>query len=170
MSQSSTTFALTPADYIAIERAILQSAKGRGFLSDYLLRNRNAETELLLEAIARLHRALEGTEGARQLTRMKSDLVDLQRNMARTRRELAAMMGEDDGVPAEKRASKLEAALSHIHSEIMAMLDMWDLEAEPEETNEAPLPPALERAMRKGLIEELTFAMLSDSQKAALFN
>lgn len=169
MSHSSPPFALTPADYIAIERAILQSTKGRGFLADYLLRNRTAETELLLEAIARLHRALEGSESARQLKELKGDLTELQRNMARTRRELAAMLGEED-VPAEKRAGKLEAALSHVESGIMAMLDMWDYAPEPGEPEKAPLPPALEAAMRKGLIEELTFAMLSDSQKAALFN
>jgi hypothetical protein len=171
MSQSTPPFALMPADYIAIEKAILQSSKGRGFLADYLLRNRTAETEVLLAAIAKLHRALDGMEGARQLARLKTDLVELQRNMARARRELAAMLlPEDDAKAAGVRADKLDAAFSHVESEIMARLDMWDYEAEPAEKEVTPLPPALETALRKGLIEELTFAMLSDAQKAALFN
>jgi hypothetical protein len=144
-----------------------QSAKGRGFLSDGLMRNRNAETEPLLEAVAA---APPWKDRRRAPARAAEGRLAEPAQMARTRRELAAMMGEEDAVPAGKRAGKLEAALSHVESGVMAMLDMWDYPPEPDEPEQAPLPPALQAALRKGLIEELNFAMLSGAQKAALFN
>ena len=176
MSQFSSSYALSAAEFAAIENAILQSGKGRGFLSDYLQRNRSSETQLLLRAIARLQHVLEDMEGTRQLKRVRLDLVELQRNMARTRRELASIIVPEDeegaAASAEIRAGKLDAAFSHVEAEVMAMLDMWDFDATPDDAadEQQQLPAALETAVRNGLIEELSFAMLSDAQKAALFN
>jgi hypothetical protein len=42
---------VTDGDYDAIESAIMQSARGRWFLSEYMRRHRHAETELILSAI-----------------------------------------------------------------------------------------------------------------------
>jgi chemotaxis protein CheZ len=178
MSQFSSPFALSAAEYAAIENAILQSGKGRGFLSDYLQRNRASETQLLLRAIARLQHVMEDMEGTRHLARIRRDLQELQRNMTRTRRELASIIIPDDAAPgtaaaaAEIRAIKLDAAFAHVEAEVMAILDMWEFDAVPDDavSAEQELPPAVEAAVRNGLIEELSFAMLSDAQKAALFN
>jgi chemotaxis protein CheZ len=173
MSQSTPPYSLLPAEYIAIENAILQSDKGRGFLSDYLQRNRAAETHLLLRAIAKLQHAMNGMEGQQHLNAIYRDLTEIKRNMARTRCELASLLTPDQGGNAapEARAAKLDAAFAYVEAEVLAILDMWDFETSHEDAEvQEPVPPALESALRNGLIEELSFAMLSDSQKAALFN
>lgn len=42
------------ADYEAIREAFMETARGRWFLAEYTKRNRNADTNLLLEAVSRL--------------------------------------------------------------------------------------------------------------------
>jgi len=66
------SFALSPisaraaepseADYNAIREAFMETARGRWFLDEYAKRNRNADTGLVLDAIARI----EGALAARQ--------------------------------------------------------------------------------------------------------
>jgi hypothetical protein len=53
---------LNAADYEAIEAAVMETARGRWFLIEYDRRRRAAETTQLLEAVARLERAV-GTAG-----------------------------------------------------------------------------------------------------------
>jgi hypothetical protein len=45
---------VTDGDYNAIERAIMESSRGRWFLSEYARRNRHANTDLILSAINRM--------------------------------------------------------------------------------------------------------------------
>jgi hypothetical protein len=49
---------LTASDYDAIEAAVMETARGRWFLIEYDRRRRAAETAQLLEAVARLERAV----------------------------------------------------------------------------------------------------------------
>lgn len=52
---------LPEEDYEAIEAAVMETARGRWFLMEFARRNRNADTRVLLEAIARLeHQMTEG--------------------------------------------------------------------------------------------------------------
>ncbi|OYU88579.1 MAG: hypothetical protein CFE29_20020 [Bradyrhizobiaceae bacterium PARB1] len=46
------------ADYEAIREAFMETARGRWFLAEYTKRNRNADTNLLLEAVSRLEAGL----------------------------------------------------------------------------------------------------------------
>jgi hypothetical protein len=46
-------------DYEAIREAFMETARGRWFLGEYAKRNRHADTCMVLEAVARLERALE---------------------------------------------------------------------------------------------------------------
>jgi hypothetical protein len=45
---------LSDADYQAIEAAVMETTRGRWFLAEYARRNRHADTEMLLGALARL--------------------------------------------------------------------------------------------------------------------
>ncbi len=45
---------LTEADYAAISGLLMESARGRWFLAEYARRNRQADTTLVLDAIARI--------------------------------------------------------------------------------------------------------------------
>lgn len=65
---STTAFALSPisaratspteADFEAIREAFVETARGRWFLEEYTRRNRNADTTLVLGAVARIERTL----------------------------------------------------------------------------------------------------------------
>ena len=46
------------ADFDTIEAAVMESARGRWFLAEYARRNRHADTQLLLAALARLEAAI----------------------------------------------------------------------------------------------------------------
>lgn len=53
-------------DYDAIEAAVMETARGRWFLMEFARRNRNADTSVLLDAIARLENQM--TDGRHALT------------------------------------------------------------------------------------------------------
>ena len=48
----------TDADYHAIREAFMETARGRWFLNEYAKRNRNADTAMVLEAVARIEQNL----------------------------------------------------------------------------------------------------------------
>src|ERR1700694_2867943 len=45
-------------DYDAISEAFMETARGRWFLGEYAKRNRNADTRMVLDAVARIEEAL----------------------------------------------------------------------------------------------------------------
>jgi hypothetical protein len=51
------------ADYDAIQEAFMETSRGRWFLGEYAKRNRNADTKMVLDAVARI----EGTLAAQKL-------------------------------------------------------------------------------------------------------
>jgi hypothetical protein len=48
----------TDADYDAIHEAFMETARGRWFLTEYAKRNRNADTRMVLDAVARIEATL----------------------------------------------------------------------------------------------------------------
>jgi hypothetical protein len=48
----------TDADYHAIREAFMETARGRWFLNEYAKRNRNADTAMVLEAVARIEQSI----------------------------------------------------------------------------------------------------------------
>jgi len=68
MSMAEEAFALSPlsasaalptdADYHAIREAFMETARGRWFLTEYAKRNRNADTAMVLEAVARIEQSI----------------------------------------------------------------------------------------------------------------
>jgi hypothetical protein len=51
-------------DYAAISEAFMETARGRWFLSEYAKRNRNADTRLVLDAVARLEESIAAQKQA----------------------------------------------------------------------------------------------------------
>jgi len=76
--------------YASLEALLKASPRGRWFLAEYARRNRSAETELLLEALDRIERAVTkpaakpGVPG-----NVFAELVEMSDAIARTRREIA---------------------------------------------------------------------------------
>ncbi|MGH6717630.1 MAG: hypothetical protein ACREDC_15700, partial [Bradyrhizobium sp.] len=46
------------ADYDAIREAFMETSRGRWFLTEYAKRNRNADTRMVLDAVARIEETL----------------------------------------------------------------------------------------------------------------
>src|SRR5881394_4250005 len=45
-------------DYAAISEAFMETSRGRWFLTEYARRNRNADTRMVLDAVARIEQSL----------------------------------------------------------------------------------------------------------------
>lgn len=78
-------------EYEAIAAAVMETARGRWFLGEFARRNRAAETGPLLEALARLERAVAADRETRDLDRLRSDLLEMAATITLTRSEVAAL-------------------------------------------------------------------------------
>ena len=75
---------------MALESVLRASPRGRWFLAEYGRRNRTAETDMLLEAIARIERAvLKPAPRQAAPSNVFAELVEMSEAIARTRREIA---------------------------------------------------------------------------------
>src|SRR5882757_5557166 len=74
LSMADEAFALSPisaratlpseADYDAISEAFMETSRGRWFLNEYAKRNRNADTRMVLDAVARIEANLAAQKDA----------------------------------------------------------------------------------------------------------
>lgn len=87
--------ALTEADYEVIEQAVMETARGRWFLSEYAQRNRHSDTKLVLDAIQKLQRSVLGADVVPEIaptrSEVRADLGEMERMIERTKRELAGI-------------------------------------------------------------------------------
>jgi hypothetical protein len=79
------------ADYDALCPAIMGTARGRWFLQEYARRNRHADTERLVEAIARIEAVVRGDRTELADRRMRINLLEMARSIAQTRAEIAGI-------------------------------------------------------------------------------
>jgi len=91
MSNSKAPSPIRTADYEAIEEALLQSTRGRWFLSEYNQRNRSADTNMLLGAITKLETAVLTPQKSAENTHIRSNLIEMAKAISQTRNEIAAM-------------------------------------------------------------------------------
>jgi chemotaxis regulatin CheY-phosphate phosphatase CheZ len=76
-------------EYAALEATLRGTPVGRWFLAEYTRRNRTPETQLMLDAIARLEAAVLKPQRQAGLAPVLSELVAMSDAIARTRREIA---------------------------------------------------------------------------------
>ena len=76
-------------DYAALESILSATPRGRRFLAEFARRNRAAETDMLLKAIAKLETALLTPHRQAAPNNVFSELVEMSEAIARTRREIA---------------------------------------------------------------------------------
>ena len=110
---------LRQEDYLAIEAAVMETARGRWFLSEYARRNRNADTDTLLTAIDKLEKSVTRERAPASLMhRVKMDLADMAAAIERTKLEIAQIKHEDnEGAERFERASsELDAIVSQTES------------------------------------------------------
>src|SRR3954466_15079826 len=87
---------LSDADYEAIEGAVMETARGRWFLAEFARRNRNADTTMLLKALDRIEAAIRGERSVEPVDRIRFDLVEMSKAIARTKTEIAAIKPDAD--------------------------------------------------------------------------
>ena len=115
---------LTDADYEAIAAAVLETARGRWFLSEHARRNRHADTRLVLQAIERLEHSIAQRAMTIESDRMHLDLVDMMNAITRTKAEIAALKpgGEHAGriVEASNELDAIVETTAKATSDILA--------------------------------------------------
>jgi len=87
---------ISEADYEAIEAAVMETARGRWFLAEFARRNRNADTTMLLKALDRIEAVVRGEQSVESIDRIRFDLVEMSKAIARTKTEIAAMKPDAD--------------------------------------------------------------------------
>jgi len=87
---------LAPAigDYDVIFSALMQTERGRWFLQEYARRNRSADTNLLLAAIARIESAVCAERSQQLQPDLRADLVEMAQAITQTRAEVAELKAE----------------------------------------------------------------------------
>src|SRR5262245_24963038 len=108
-------------EYEAIERAVMESARGRWFLQEFAKRNRAADTLTLLEAIGRLQKALAGPPAPAPA----GEIASLAEIIRSTRADIAAIRndmlpGGDPVVDGPAIYTKIAEHAKATASEIMA--------------------------------------------------
>lgn len=98
MTSANALTTIAPADYDAIEEAVMETARGRWFLAEYARRNRNSDTTLLLDAIGRIEQTLTGERMSQDLDKLRFDLMEMSRSIARMKSEIATLRPTGAGV------------------------------------------------------------------------
>lgn len=83
------------ADYEAIEIAVMETHRGRWFLSEYARRNRQADTEMLLSALSRIERSVARQGETPDVDKLRLDIMEMSQAIARTHAEIAAIKPDD---------------------------------------------------------------------------
>jgi hypothetical protein len=92
------------ADYEAIREAFMETARGRWFLGEYAKRNRQADTRMVLNAVARVERMLEAAQQPPPGTRLPEILDILSNAVDQAAQEAAAAV---DAMTIEERLAPI---------------------------------------------------------------
>src|SRR6476469_3378110 len=125
-SMADEAFALSPIsaratlpgeeDYAAISEAFMETSRGRWFLTEYAKRNRNADTRMVLDAVARIEQSL--AEQKEESFQKEEDLrreENFHREESLHRKSLAAQQ------QAAEAAAAATAARSNLNDALAAM-------------------------------------------------
>ena len=96
-------------DYDAIREAFMETSRGRWFLSEYAKRNRNADTRMVLDAVARIEETIAAQKKpAPDDNKLNEALAVITASLAEARASATAALGdlgfEENLAPARKGA------------------------------------------------------------------
>jgi hypothetical protein len=108
-------------DFAAISEAFMETSRGRWFLGEYAKRNRNADTRMVLDAVARIEQSLaaqrqaatEADAGLAEATLAEARLADAKLAETRLAEALSAIGGAADAAQASAMAALDSLALEH---------------------------------------------------------
>jgi len=117
-------------DFETIEAAVMETARGRWFLREYARRNRNADTQAVLEAVARLR---EEVLANRRMGGLRSGLDEMAAAIRATKSEIRSFPALDENDPlstlsdeefqaaAEQRIRRMVQTLHYLEGRISAL-------------------------------------------------
>jgi hypothetical protein len=118
-------------DFDTIEAAVMETARGRWFLKEYARRNRNADTQLVLEAMDRLK---EPVPDAAEVTHLQEDLKEMASAIRQTKEEVRSLPVVDETDPlnavseaefqaaAEQRIRRMVQTLNYLEGRIHGLM------------------------------------------------
>ncbi|MGO4572318.1 hypothetical protein [Microvirga sp. 2TAF3] len=138
MPDEETLVTFNHMDYGAIEAAVMETARGRWFLREYAKRNRNADTEAVLAAVAGLEKKLVEEKAARTMDQIRASLLDMASAIGETKADIGLCQPEErdapvaapDSGPEEtaRRIARILKTLRYLEERIHAMMDLCDPE------------------------------------------
>jgi hypothetical protein len=111
-------------DYDTFCAALSASARGRAFLTEYARRNRNADTEQLLAAIAQLQQTVVANSASKVTETIKTELRALLDEIAATQIELQANI-------VATKATKLAELVALVARRITAIMALTQVDSPP---------------------------------------
>lgn len=104
---------LSIEDYDAIEAAVMETSRGRWFLTEYARRNRNSDTDRILNKLERLERTIRRDRAVPDIDRIRLDLADMAEAITRTKQEIAQMkLDTEHGGRFSDASQELDAIVS----------------------------------------------------------
>ena len=120
---------LDKQEYQALETALLQTARGRNFLTEYLRRNGGDavcaqtvmveeglaaatptnDTNMIMQAVERLHHAVMDQQGSKGVDHVRMDIMEMSKAIARTRSEITAMRTDGDSDHLSEATGEMDA-------------------------------------------------------------
>ncbi|MAA97496.1 MAG: chemotaxis protein [Stappia sp.] len=113
MAESGAPGAIRENEYEALLGALTETDRGRWFLDEYIRRNQKPETQVVLDAIARLEKTMTRERTVPSIDRIRLDIADMQEAIERTKREIANIKHEsDDGNRFIEASNELDAIVT----------------------------------------------------------
>lgn len=123
MADMGTPSAIRESDYDAILTALTDTDRGRWFLQEYIKRNQKPDTQVVLEAIGRLEKAMTRDRAVPSIDRIRLDIADMQEAIERTKREIANIKHEqEDGNRFVEASNELDAIVTKTESATQEIL------------------------------------------------
>ena len=91
-------------DYAAISEAFMETSRGRWFLGEYAKRNRNADTRMVLDAVARIEQSLAAQKQAASDTKLIDALTAIRQAVGATQAATSAAL---DGMALEQHLAPI---------------------------------------------------------------
>jgi hypothetical protein len=144
MPDEETNVTLGDLDFDTIEAAVMETARGRWFLKEYARRNRNADTQAVLEALERLK---EKRLDANTVAPLMAYLEEMAAAIRQTREEVRSFPVIESADPmsalseaelqdaAERRIRQMIGTLHYLEGQIQHMIDLYKVEVERTEVS-----------------------------------
>jgi chemotaxis protein CheZ len=88
--------AIGELEYRTLEQTLLESERGRKFLTEFVKRHKTPETQEILTAIHRLEKTMTRQRKVPDLDRIRLDIAEMHEAIERTKLEIANIKQEDD--------------------------------------------------------------------------